>query len=113
MIEILVIKSSEDRILHMTIKGHAYFDNPGKDVVCSAVSALTVGILNSVESILKIDLMPEENYQNGGYLSWDIPKIDDNYTDDRLQLLMKVLVESLLMIEKEYKKYIKIIIETS
>ncbi|MGD9677310.1 MAG: ribosomal-processing cysteine protease Prp [Vulcanibacillus sp.] len=113
MIRVLVKKSSETRIVHITVEGHAYYDKSGRDIVCSAVSAITIGIINSVESLLGVNLIPNENYHKGGNLAFDVPLIDDEFTDDRLQLLMNVMVESLLMIEKEYKKYIRIIIETS
>lgn len=112
MIKILVKKSSKDRISSVTVEGHAFYNEKGKDIVCSAVSALTIGTINSTERLLNIDLMPIENKKNG-YLSWDIPELEDNYTDDRLQLLTKAMVESLLMIEEKYKKYIQIRIETT
>ncbi len=112
MIKILIEKSSNDRVSSVTVEGHALYNEKGKDIVCSAVSALTIGAINSVESLLDVDLVPIEN-ENDGYLFWNIPKIEDNYTDDRLQLLMKAMVESLLMIEKEYKKNIRIRIETT
>ncbi|OEF98035.1 hypothetical protein BHF71_03165 [Vulcanibacillus modesticaldus] len=114
MIKVIVKKSiTEDRILHVTIKGHAYYDEPGKDIVCSAVSALAIGAVNSVEILLNLNLNPKEGLEENGYLAWDVPKIDDPQTDDRLQLLMKAMVESLLMIEEEYKRYIKVFIETA
>ncbi len=112
MIKVLVNKSSKDRISSVTIEGHAFYNKKGKDIVCSAVSALTIGAINSTKRLLNIDLMPIENEKNG-YLFWDIPEIEDDYIDDQLQLLMKSMIESLLMIEDEYKKYIQIRIETS
>ncbi len=114
MIQVNVKKSKhEDRILHITVKGHADYNQPGKDIVCSAVSALTIGAVNSVEKLLNIDLEPKQNKKDGGYLSWQIIKLDDPHTDSQLQLLMKALIESLMMIEEQYKHYIQINIETS
>ncbi|MFT9487676.1 MAG: ribosomal-processing cysteine protease Prp [Tepidibacillus sp.] len=114
MIQVKVIKSSdEQRILQVTIHGHANFGKLGQDIVCSAVSALALGAVNSVEILLGIDLKPEENPKQAGYLFWNVPQMDDPITDDRLQLLMKALVESLLMIEKEYGRYIRVNIQTS
>lgn len=112
MIKVLVKKNNKDKIFSINIEGHAFYNKKGQDIVCSAVSALTLGAINSTERLLNIDLMPITN-ENDGYLSWDIPEMEDNNIDDQLQLLMKSLVESLLMVEEEYKKYIQIEIETS
>ena len=114
MIKVFVISTSnQERLTNISVEGHAKFDEPGKDIVCSAVSALTIGAINSVEKLLKIDLNPDQEEQKGGYLAWKIPQLDDYSTDEKLQLLMKALVESLLMIEDEYKKFIQVEIKPS
>jgi len=107
------VKEEEQRITRIIVTGHAYYDEPGKDVVCAAISALTIGTVNSVEILLNIDLYPEEDQKKGGYLAWDVPLIEDINIDAKLQLLMKAMVESLKMIENDYKKYIKVTIEAS
>lgn len=113
MIKVVVNKIEENRIAHITVAGHAGYDNSGKDIVCSAVSAITIGLINSTEILLNVDLNPIEDSKNGGYMAWEVPKISDFYIDDRLQLLMKAMVESLLMIEQDYSSYINVKIETS
>jgi len=112
MIKIKVIKENE-RLVHIEVSGHAGFAESGKDIVCAAVSALTIGAVNSVELLLKVDLKPAQDQQNGGYLAWDIPRLDDERIDEQLQLLMKALVESLLLIEQEYTQYVRVDIETA
>lgn len=113
MIQVIVTKSKSDRILHITVTGHANYEQPGKDIVCSAVSALTIGAVNSAEKLLAVDLEPEQDKKQGGYLSWQVPELDNSLQDEKLQLLMNALVESLIMIEEEYKRYIHVNIETS
>lgn len=114
MIRVEIIKSQKDeRILQITVEGHAYFDEPGKDIVCAAVSALTIGAINSTEKLLKIDLKPEQSQKNGGYLNWEVPIIGDDQTDDRLQLLMEAMIESLKSIEEDYNRYLRIITKSS
>ena len=39
------------QILSFVVEGHAEYDVPGKDMVCAAVSAVTVGTCNSIESL--------------------------------------------------------------
>lgn len=114
MIKVLVKKDKTNgRIQHVTVEGHANYADSGKDIVCSAVSALTIGAVNSTETLLNIDLDPKQDIKNGGYLSWNIPVVDDQRIDEHLQLLMKAMVESLLMIEEDYKDYLTIYIDAS
>lgn len=107
------IKKEDEKIRQVVVKGHANYDEVGKDIVCSAVSALTIGAINSVEILLKVDLRPEHNEKKGGLLAWEIPDLVDKSKDDQLQLLMKALVESLLMVEKDYKQYLKVKLDAS
>jgi len=102
---------TDDRIVDFEVTGHAGYDKSGKDIVCSAVSALTIGAINSVEKLLNIDLDPVQGNKGGGYLSWRIPVIADDQKAEHLQLLMKALRESLLMIEQDYNKYLMVNIE--
>ena len=113
MIEVNVSHSEENRVLHITIMGHAGYGNPGEDIVCAAVSALAIGALNSTERLLGINLQPISDDGNGGVLSWNIPQESDRILDDQLQLLMKALVESLKMIEDDYHEFINVNIKSS
>ena len=49
MIKILIHKT-EEGIVAFSCKGHAYYADEGYDIVCAAVSILTVNTSNSVES---------------------------------------------------------------
>lgn len=35
----------------LTVDGHACFAEPGRDIVCAAVSALTINLLNSINAL--------------------------------------------------------------
>ena len=39
------------QISSFVVEGHAEYDVPGKDLVCAAVSAVTFGTNNSIESL--------------------------------------------------------------
>jgi len=109
MIQVNVLKSDqENKILHITVLGHAQFGEPGQDIVCAAVSALTIGAINSTEALLGIDLQPISDEKDGGIISWNIPRVDNSILDDQLQLMMKALVESLKMIEEDYRGFLQV-----
>ena len=50
MIQVDVYSDSEGNTSGIEIKGHAGYDEYGRDIVCAAVSALTINMANSVEA---------------------------------------------------------------
>ena len=44
----ITIEITPDRL---TVDGHACFAKPGKDIVCAAVSALTINLINSINAL--------------------------------------------------------------
>ena len=49
MIQVDVYSDSKGCTTGVEVKGHAGYDEYGKDIVCAAVSVLTVNMANSVE----------------------------------------------------------------
>jgi len=45
------IKKENDVINEILIKGHALYDDYGKDIVCAAVSSIVITTVNAIESI--------------------------------------------------------------
>ena len=83
------------------IKGHANYDDYGKDIVCASVSSIVITTINAIiefdsESIYYEDL-------NNRIL---IKKLKD---DDITNKLINNMVELLEELEKSYKDNIKII----
>ena len=52
MTEIFFVKS-KGKYKGFICHGHAEFADPGEDIVCSAISALTINTINSLECITK------------------------------------------------------------
>lgn len=76
---------------------HAGYDEYGKDVVCAAVSVLTINTANSVESLAKDEV---ESSASDGHLTCRFPK---GLSHDG-KLLMDSLVLGLQSIEETYGK---------
>ena len=49
MIQVNVFSDSEGNTRGIEVKGHAGYDEYGRDIVCAAVSSLTLNMANSVE----------------------------------------------------------------
>ncbi len=107
MINVKVLKK-DNNIVFIETKGHAEYDEYGKDIVCSAVSALCTATLNGIIEVLHIE--PGYSIQEDGFLSISLEKL----TLDEItvcQVLMKTLLLGLQNIEISYSEYINIKIE--
>ena len=83
----------------ITIKGHANYDELGKDIVCASVSSM---VITTVNAILRIDESAIKYSENNGVII-DIIK-DDEITNKLINNLIDLLEE----LEKQYPKYIEI-----
>ncbi|MCM1263060.1 MAG: ribosomal-processing cysteine protease Prp [Butyrivibrio sp.] len=87
-----------------TCKGHAGFDDYGKDIVCASVSVLVINTINSLEEIVHEQIDVDSNETDGVITcSFKAP----------LKETSKALIESLVLgitqIEKQYgEKYCRL-----
>ncbi len=85
---------------HIEIKGHAKYDDYGKDIVCASVSTI---VITTINALLRFDKDSIKYENKDGYISLDILKHSD-VTDT----LIINMVELLKELENNYKKNIKI-----
>lgn len=93
----IVITKYEDRV---TIKGHAGYAEPGKDIVCAAISTLTQTFIASVEELTAAEI--KYAISNGN--------VDINYKGftDRARVLLDSFFIGCQMIADEYPNNVKI-----
>jgi uncharacterized protein YsxB (DUF464 family) len=108
-----MIKVNVDRQKNMSIKaieisGHAESGPYGQDLVCAAVSAVSIGIYNAVCKLCDTDL-PVHQSEDDGYLQIEVPKGMEQEQNAKIQLLLEGMIVSLQTIESDYEKYIQII----
>lgn len=87
-------------IAYIKISGHANYDDYGKDIVCSAVSAISIGALNALRNI--------ENYaitQKEGLIIIE-SKNESSYEDN---IILQTMLIQLKTIEQSYPKFIQIV----
>ena len=96
MIKIKIKKDSE-KIKEVEIKGHALYDNYGKDIVCAAVSSIVITTVNAIETVssdsIKCDLE-----------SFKITVLKD---DEIVEKLLCNMINLLKELSLEYPKNIK------
>lgn len=98
-------RASDGAIVRYRVTGHAEYDVPGKDIVCAAVSAVSVGTANAVEALTGVRL---EASMRHGELDVAIPDDLPREAADKVQLLLSSMLVMLQSIEESYGKYVKI-----
>ena len=88
--------------------GHAEYAESGEpDVVCAAISALTIGTINSLEELAGERLSVTQNEQTG-FLKCDF----ESTLQEKSNFLMESMVFSLENISREYgREYLQVKIE--
>ena len=106
MIRVTIYKTSRHEYTGFDISGHAEYDDPGKDVVCAAVSALVINAVNSIEhfTVDETSCVSDEESGNITFRFSQIPSHD-------AALLLDSMIFGLEEIEEnnEYEPYIDII----
>ena len=98
MITAVFTKDTEGHIYSFTISGHAGYADEGQDIVCAAVSALSINTINAIEKLTKTPLQYEEGAD--GLL---VCTVQDPHQADA-QLLLQALALGLKDIQKSYGK---------
>ena len=80
-----------------TCEGHALYADEGQDIICSAVSALTINTVNSIEQFTddEAEVIQDED---GGFLSFTLKSGPSR----EAELLLNSLFLGLGMIEETY-----------
>ncbi|MDO4297227.1 MAG: ribosomal-processing cysteine protease Prp [Lachnospiraceae bacterium] len=99
------VSRSDGHYTGFTCEGHAGFGEEGQDIVCSAVSALTINTVNSIEALTE-DGFEVVQSEDGGYLKLTLTDVPSDSTT----LLMDSLVLGIQNISESYgEDYIQII----
>ncbi|MGG1515785.1 ribosomal-processing cysteine protease Prp [Paenibacillus oryzisoli] len=109
MIYVTIKRQSPDlpEITSFVVEGHAEYDVPGKDLVCAAVSAVTFGTYNSIESLTGVIPIHE---MIRGFMDITIPENARSAPEiwDKVQVILESMVVMLQTITETYGDYITI-----
>lgn len=104
MIRVIIFHDALGKIKGFNVKGHAGFSESGKDIVCSAVSAIVFTALGGLD-----ELAGFRNYKEcDGFIECFVPGVlgeSESYITD---IILKTMVIGLRQIEAGYGKYIRI-----
>ena len=97
MICVTVVQTQDKQIRAFQVAGHAEYAESGQDIVCSAVSALTITTINAMEAYTS---QPFEAFQDEEDGVITVNFLED--LDHDAALLMNSLILGLKTIENEY-----------
>ena len=105
MITINIKRNDKNEIVKFSLNGHAGYAESGSDIVCAAVSAITNMIIIGFE---KLQIVPDFEKNNDGYISFDIPSDLSKEQNSKIQYLLDCMTEEFMDIQKNYMKYVKV-----
>jgi len=105
MIRVEILRDSKGNIYKFNIKGHAGFDEYGKDIICAAVSAISQTAVLGIEALKTVKIKKKIE---SGDLQIDI--IDKGLPEDDIQLkaILETMVLGLKDIEADYPEYVRV-----
>ncbi|NEU29762.1 ribosomal-processing cysteine protease Prp [bacterium LRH843] len=107
MITVDIARNDSNDIVSFTMSGHADSGPYGHDLVCAGASAVSIGSVNAIATLLKVELDIQME-ENGGFLRCHVPKNLDDVTYGKVQLLLEGMLVSLQSIAEEYSEHIQI-----
>ena len=99
MIRINIIKQN-NLIKSITFKGHADYDEYGKDIVCSAVSATYLCTVNAILSLNNDSIKVSNNN--------DLQEVVTTNDNEITQTLLNNMINCLKSLEEQYPNNVKI-----
>ena len=93
------VKSNDNKVYELVIKGHAGYDIHGKDIVCAAVSSMAITTVNNI-----IALDDSIDYEENSGLLIIRVKRDTEINNKLLDNLVRMLIE----LKEQYPKNIEI-----
>lgn len=106
-------RNESQQVVALEITGHADAGPYGQDIVCAAVSAVTIGTINSLQQIAHAKPQVQEDSEAGGYLKCRVDYQSLTKVQDLIaaQTLMLHCCQTLQAIATNYADFIQVKIE--
>lgn len=95
--------NSDHRITAFEMTGHADSGPYGQDIVCAAVSALSISTINGLEHVVRTQPTVKSDEHNGGFLK--VTSINEGHD---AQLLVQTFLNGLQDIAESYPQNIEV-----
>ena len=103
MTKITITKTSDDNYKRIECKGHAGYADSGEDIVCAAISVLTINTMNSIENFTDDKFTCSQDEKKGII----VMEFEDAPSKEA-ELLLKSYELGVTSIFKQYRNYLNI-----
>ncbi len=105
MIDVLILRDKAQDITGFKVSGHALFAEAGSDIVCAAVSMLTINTVNAIEQFLPDEPMTVNIDRRAGFIE---ARLKEKPTEGS-GLLLRAFHLGMVSIEEQYgRRYVKV-----
>ena len=101
MVSIRIQRNSDGQVIGCHLSGHAGYADSGSDIVCSAVSALAITVVNSVERFCEEAFHVDSDQKNG-----DMKFLFDEQPGHDALLIMGVFETGITDISESYSDFV-------
>ncbi|MDO5095606.1 MAG: ribosomal-processing cysteine protease Prp [Peptostreptococcaceae bacterium] len=103
MVTVTTTRDLSGNIYMVEVTGHAEQAKHGQDIVCSAISVLTMATLNGLTDVVKanVDYIVEEGYVK--------IKVDTNEMKDTIKTLLETFELGIAALLEDYGRYVKLV----
>lgn len=105
MVNVVIKRNKEGRLYSLKASGHAGYAEKGQDIICAAVSVLTINTANSIEALTDDKVTSNMNYEDV-ILDFELKTVSD-----KSSILMEAMLFGLKGIEEENEKYLSVKVE--
>ncbi|WP_432408925.1 ribosomal-processing cysteine protease Prp [Wukongibacter sp. M2B1] len=105
MINITINRDYKKNIVSFSVKGHAYADEYGRDIVCASISMLTQTIVLALHDVAGIDVTYE---MDDGFLYCEIPDNIDVTSREKANIIFDTMLIGIKGTIGMYSDYIKL-----
>lgn len=104
----IIHSRDSDRIISFNLAGHADSDEYGKDIVCAAVSVLSISTVNGLDKVAHVKSVVNSDDVDGGFMEVSIPKADNHDDEVAAQAILLSFQNGMKDISRNYADYIKL-----
>lgn len=108
MIIAKIYKDNNNYIKKYTIKGHAEYDEHGKDIICAAISVLSQTALLSLVEVCGLEekAIKYSIDEKTGFLDVNLPKDIEISILEKTQIVLNSLVVGINSVIESYPEYV-------
>ncbi|MFC0233402.1 ribosomal-processing cysteine protease Prp [Vagococcus entomophilus] len=109
MISVVFKRNDSKELVSFELSGHAQAGPYGSDIVCAAVSALSISTINGIEALAGFVPIVEVESEQGGYLYMELIADMSSKQNEIAQILLENLVLAVQSIEAEHPSNVRLL----